>query len=272
MKVYCILGDERAFRTKSPVMFSRVMRKVGLRAAYVPFKVRPDCVGQAIQSLRILNIAGANVTVPYKEAVVTHMDILSEGANIIGAINTIVRDGDTLKGYNTNAIGIMDALVESGFEAEGKSALIFGTGGAAMAAAFIFNWLRTGTIYLTGRNQTKCRNLVERFGGKAIPLNEVADDSPPVHIVVNATSVSSDDESSTMSALVSKLALPDGELVLDLNYGRDQNFWRDLAQKNKIRFIDGLTPLAYQARRTFALWTGLQVPPEEFIKALDESE
>jgi shikimate dehydrogenase len=74
------------------------------------FKVSPNDVGQALQSLRILNIAGANVTVPYKETVIPHMDILSEGANIIGAINTIVRNGAELKGYNTNAIGFMDAL------------------------------------------------------------------------------------------------------------------------------------------------------------------
>jgi len=170
MKVYCILGDERAFRTKSPAMFSEVMKKVGIRATYVPFKVMPERIGQAIQSIRVLNIAGANVTVPYKEKVVTHMDILSEGANIIGAINTIVRNGDSLKGYNTNAIGIMDALTESGFEAEGKSALIFGTGGAAMAAAFIFNWLRTETIYITGRSELKGQKLVGRFGGETFLL------------------------------------------------------------------------------------------------------
>ena len=115
-------------------MFSKVMTTMGLRASYVPFKVRPKEIGQAIQSLRVLNMAGANVTVPYKEAVVSHMDVLSEGANIIGAVNTIVFDGDTLKGYNTNAIGIMDALTDANYKAEGKSALIFGTGGAAMAA------------------------------------------------------------------------------------------------------------------------------------------
>ncbi len=271
MKVYCILGDERAFRTKSPHMFSKVMENLGLRAGYVPFKVVPDRIGQAIQSLRVLNMAGANVTVPYKEAVVPHMDILSEGANIIGAVNTIVCDGDTLKGYNTNAIGIMDALADSGFKAEGKSALIFGTGGAAMAAAFILNWLRTGTIYVTGRDESKCRRIVEKFGGETIGLNTLADNSLPVHIVVNATSVSTADESASMAALAKKLELPDCELVFDLNYGRDRNFWEELAIKNGVRFIDGLAPLAYQARRTFALWTKLQVPPEEFIKALHDS-
>ena len=95
---------------------------MGIKGAYVPFRVAPGDVGQALQSLRILNIAGANVTVPYKETVVPHMDILSEGANIIGAINTIVRNGTELKGYNTNAIGFMDALLGADYEVEGRTA------------------------------------------------------------------------------------------------------------------------------------------------------
>lgn len=271
MKVYCIFGDERALRTKSPPMFSKVMTKVGLRATYVPFKVLPNQIGQAIQSLRVLNLAGANVTVPYKEAVVAHMDVLSEGANIIGAVNTIVCDGDTLKGYNTNAIGIMDALNDAAYKAEGKSALIFGTGGAAMAAAFIFNWLRTGTIYITGRDDDKCAGLVDKFGGETLSFENLSDGPLPAHVVVNATSVSSTHESPSMADMVNRLVIPDCELVFDLNYGRKQNFWQEMAVKNGIRFLDGLAPLAYQARRTFALWTGLQVPPEDFVKALEVS-
>ena len=113
----------------------------------MPFKVAPEQLGQALQSLRVLNIAGANITIPYKEAVIPYLDVLSEGANIIGAINTIVLNGDKLKGYNTNAIGFMDALSYAGYEVEDKSAMVFGTGGAARAVVFILNWLRTKTIY-----------------------------------------------------------------------------------------------------------------------------
>jgi shikimate dehydrogenase len=57
-------------------------------------------------------------------------------------------------------------------------------------------------------------------------------------------------------------------MILDLNYGRSQNFWQDLAKCKGIRFMDGLATLAFQARRTFALWTKVQVAPVEFINAL----
>ena len=83
MRVYCILGDERAYRLKSSLMFSNVLKQQGIKGSYVPFKVAPDQIGQALQSLKVLNIAGANITLPYKEAVIPYLDILSEGANII---------------------------------------------------------------------------------------------------------------------------------------------------------------------------------------------
>ncbi|MFH0786817.1 MAG: shikimate dehydrogenase [Pseudomonadota bacterium] len=271
MKVFCILSDERAVQLKSPTMFSRVLKRQGINGTYVPFSVKPQDLGQAIQSIRTLHMAGANITVPYKEAVLPWLDGLSEGANIIGAVNTIVRDGDNLKGYNTNAIGFMEALNEAGFEVDGKAALVFGTGGAARAVVFILNWLRASTIYVAGRQMEKIDSIIDAFGGEPLEISSLFNRSLPVDIVVNATSVSSSDDSSEMADLVSRLDIPGCQLVFDLNYGRQKNFWKDLAHSKAIRFMDGLPALAYQARRTFALWTGLQVPPEEFLKALNEN-
>ncbi|OGP50926.1 MAG: hypothetical protein A2Y79_10175 [Deltaproteobacteria bacterium RBG_13_43_22] len=272
MKVFCILSDERAGQSKSPIMFSRVLKRQGINGTYVPFVVKPQDLGQAIQSIRILHIAGASITVPYKEAVLPMLDILSEGANIIGAVNTVVRDGDRLKGYNTNAIGVMDALNEAGFNVDGKAALVFGTGGAARAVVFILNWLRAATIYVAGRQMEKTESIIGAFGGEPLNMRLLSNRSWPVDIVVNATAVSSRDESPEMADLVSHLDIPGCQLVFDLNYGRQKNFWEELAHSKNIRFMDGLSALAYQARRTFALWTGLQVPPEEFLNALQENE
>jgi shikimate dehydrogenase len=271
MKVFCILSDERVYSSKSPVMFSRVLQRVGIQAVYVPFKVEPQNVGLALQSLKTLNIAGANVTVPYKEKVIPHLDVLSEGANIIGAINTIVCNGDSLKGYNTNAIGFMDALNDAGFEVAGKSAVVLGTGGAAKAVVFMLNWLRAGHVRVAGRNPEKTAAVAERFKVEASSIDELADGPVAADIVVNATSVSSPQEAPELALLTQKLQLPLCRLVLDLNYGRSQNFWRDLACSKGIKFMDGLPALAFQARRTFALWTKVQVDPVEFLNALQET-
>jgi shikimate dehydrogenase len=194
-------------------------------------------------------MAGANVTVPYKEAVIQYLDVLSEGAQIIGSINTITIKGNELKGYNTNAVGFMNALEEAGFDAAGKSALVFGTGGAARAVVFMLNWLNADPIFVAGRDVEKTRQLVERIGGEAIALDALPGQSISASLVVNATSVSSNDESAELSALVGRLQVPNCELILDLNYGRRQNFWQDRARTKNIRFMDGLPSLAYQARQ-----------------------
>jgi shikimate dehydrogenase len=271
MQVYCVFGDERVIRSKSPTIFSAVLERLGIKGQYVPFKIAPGLIGQAVKSINVLNISGANIAIPYKEDVIPHLDVLSEGANIIGSVNTIVRNGDILKGYNTIAIGFMDALNDARYDVEGKSALVLGTGGAARAIVFILNWLRTRSVFVSGRNPEKTGNIVDCFGGKAIPLFALENNPLAVNIVVNATSVSSPDESSEMALLFERLKIEDCELVLDLNYGRSENFWRDLARHNRAQFMDGLSTLAYQSRRTLALWTGIQAPPEEFLKAIDES-
>ncbi len=272
MKVYCILSDERAVHSRSPAMFSTVLRRQGINAVYVPFVVQPPDLGQALNGLRVLNIAGANVTAPFKETIIPYLDILSEGARIIGAINTVVRDGDRLKGYNTNAIGIMDTLREADFNVEDKTALVFGTGGAARTVAFILTWLRAREVWVAGRNLDRAREIVTQFSGRGVDLSILPGLPLPARIIINATSVSSPDESADMAGLVEKLELRGCELILDLNYGRRRNFWQEKAEKEGIRFMDGLTPLAYQARRTLQLWTGIQVPPEEFLNALQNGE
>jgi len=253
-------------------MFTNILKQQGIKGSYVPFKVAPDQIGQALHSLKILNIAGANITVPYKEAVIPHLDVLSEGANIIGAINTIaINNGGELKGYNTNAIGFMDAMSSVEYDIESKSALVIGTGGAARAVVFVLNWMRTKSIIVAGRNKEKTGELASKLGGEAKSLQTLPDQSLAVDLIINATSVSSIDEAPELAALVQQFDIPNCDMIVDLNYDRLNNFWQDLAIAKGIRFMDGLTPLAYQARRTFSLWTGLQVPPENFLQALKET-
>jgi len=269
MKVFCIIGDAQALRLKSPAMFSVILKRAGIAGVYVPFMVDPSDIGQAVQSLRVLHIAGANVSAPHKETVIPYLDDLSEGANFIGAINTIVRKGDVLKGYNTNAIGFMDALDSTGFKVAGKATLVIGTGGAAKAVVFILNWLRAGSIVVAGRNLEKARQLAGGAGGEARSLDSLAGQPLAANLVVNATSVSSRDESPELGELVAKFRFTACERIMDMNYGRIENFWQLAAAKMGIPFTNGLPTLAYQAKRSFALWTGIQVPAEEFLRAQD---
>jgi shikimate dehydrogenase len=271
MRVFCLLSDMRVSRSQAPQMYSAVLQKAGINGVYVPFHVEPEGIGHALQSLRVLHIAGANVSVPYKETVLPHMDDLSEGARFIGAINTIVRRGRELKGYNTNANGFMDALDRAGIDVRDKAVLVFGAGAAARAVVFVLNWLHARPVYVAARSENQSRRLVASIGGQAHPLQRLETQGLPVDIVVNTMSVSSRDESPEMAQMADNLDVPGCRLVVDLNYGRPRNFWQEMAQARGIRFIDGLPLLACQARRSFALWTGLQVDPAEFLKAAAET-
>ena len=271
MKVYCLLSDERVFRSESPGIYSEIFTRSGIQGIYVPFKVAPDQLGQAIQGIRVLNIAGANVTVPYKEAVMPYLDSFSEGANMIGAINTIVRHGDELKGYNTNAIGFMDALRDINFDVAGKTALVVGNGGMAKAIVFILNWLLADKIIIAARNQEKTERIVNKIGGQPMPLEVLAHDPVAADIVINATSVSDPKESPEMAALVQGLQVPGCGLLVDLNYGRRESMWQEWALRQEIAFMDGHSTLAHQARKSFLLWTGVQIPAEEFKQMFESS-
>jgi shikimate dehydrogenase len=269
-KVFCIISDQRVYRSKSPAMFTTVIRRTGMKGAYVPFMVEDGNLGKALESLRVLNIAGANISTPFKEKVLPYLDVLSEGANIIGAVNTIVCKGGRLKGYNTNAIGIMDALNEVKFDIAGKKALVIGSGGAARAVIFILNWLRAESVVVAGRDNEKTGRLAEHFSCTPCLLTDLAVFPVNVDLIVNTTSIASGDEAGELTEIVGNMKSNGCQLVFDLNYGRRQNIWQSLADKNGIRFLDGLSTLAYQARRTFLLWTGQEVPQEEFLKALEE--
>jgi len=271
MKIFGILSDERAFKSKSPAMHNRVLRQRGIDGVYVPFSVEPDQIGEAIRGLKALKIAGANVTVPHKEAVRPHLDELSAEAAAIGAVNTIVRDRARLIGHNTDAAGFTDALAEAGFEAAGRTALVIGTGGAARAVLFSLGRMGPARMTLAGRNQARTTELAARTGASPASLESLPGQPLEAELVINCTSASSETESPELAGLARRLDLSGCRLIFDLNYGREVNFWQDLAWECGATFSDGLSMLSHQARRSFFLWTGLVVEAREFLAALEEN-
>jgi shikimate dehydrogenase len=267
-RTFCILSDERVFYTQSPNIFNAAIRSSGIKGSYVPLMVHEKKLGKALEGLKVFNFSGANITVPYKEKAIPYLDVLSEGANIIRAINTITITNGVLKGFNTNAVGFMKALEETGFHVADKASLVFGTGGAARAVVFMLKWLRADPIFVVGRNIEKTKAITRELGGEALCLEDVVSDNITAELLINSTSVSSRNESQDMADLVEKLKIRHCSWIIDLNYGRQDNFWQGLAQKLGTRFMDGLPMLAHQASRSFSLWTGIQIAPAVFLSGL----
>lgn len=272
MKVYGIIGDARVRRSLSPAMHNAVMAAHGLDACYVVFPVEPEAVGPAVAGLRALGVRGVNVTVPHKRAVVPHLDELCGAARELGAVNTIVRQDGRLIGHNTDVGGFAAALEGQGFDCAGASALVLGAGGAARAVVLALRRGGAARVWVAGRSPARVQRLARELGAQAAGLDQAQDLAARAGLVVNATSVSSIGESAGMAELVA--ALPAGRgprLVVDINYGRQDNFWQAWAAARGDSFMDGLAMLAHQARLSFGLWTGLQSPVDEFLRALGEA-
>lgn len=268
MILLAVLGDQRVAKSLSPVMHNAALKARGLAGHYLALAVHPQDVGAAVAGLKALGFAGANVTVPHKQAVVPHLDSLSDLARRLNAVNTIVVREGLLEGHNTDVGGFLSALEQAGCPPRGLSALVVGAGGAARAVVLAL--LQAGArVRVAGRRLAQAQDLCRDLGGQALSLDGLPSALGQADLLVNASAVSAPGESPEMAALLAGLAPGAGcRLVADLNYGRPHNFWRDLAGRGGVPFLDGLPMLAAQAALSFNLWTGQAASAQEFHAAL----
>jgi shikimate dehydrogenase len=113
-------------------MVEAAFAAAGLDWRYLTVEVAPAALGDAVCGARAMGFRGFNCTIPHKVAVVEHLDCLSQAARLIGAVNTVVRDGDELAGENTDGAGFLAAL-RSRRDPRGLRVVLLGAGGAARA-------------------------------------------------------------------------------------------------------------------------------------------
>lgn len=161
-----VIGDPIA-HSKSPAIHNFWLEKLGAAPTYRAQHVLSDKLGDYIKSRRSdLEWRGCNITMPHKQAVVDLADRLDPVATQIGAINTLVREGDQLIGYNTDAVGFLEPLRgELSQEHYFRMARVLGTGGASRA--IVAGLAGQGfTIVLAGRNPDKARSILEEVAPK----------------------------------------------------------------------------------------------------------
>jgi shikimate dehydrogenase len=275
----CGLIGDPVEHSMSPAMHNAAFRELGLGYIYVPFHVKSADLGKAIAGMRALNIRGLNVTVPHKVAAVQFLDKLDYLAEKIGAVNTIVNDDGVLTGYNTDATGFLQALLQREIEPSGKTAVILGAGGAARAITFILAE-RGATLSILNRAleldwaEALARRLLEIFSKKveALELNQenLAPALDKADILVNATSVG-------MSPSVNEMPVPanllrPGLIVYDIVYNPMKTRLLREAEAVGASTIGGVDMLVWQGALAFEKWTGRKAPVElmkrEVVKLL----
>ena len=230
-------------------MHNAAFRALGLDWTYELLDVSPEDLHEALKRLRQPDVAGANVTIPHKQAVMEQMDAVDPEAVRARAVNTIVRDGARLVGSNTDIAAIRHAIASVGLEPEGAKAVILGAGGAARAAA----------VALDGAHLT----FVSRHSEEAdVPGRAIAWDDRSVHglvrsadVLVNATPLGRREEMPLRPA-----ALPRDGAVIDLVYVTGGTPLVRKARSLGLRTADGWEVLLRQGAMSFEKWTGRLAP------------
>jgi len=248
-KLACIIGWPVA-QSLSPAIHNAAFGALGLDWTYVPLAVRPGAIEEGMNLIGLLEIEGANVTIPHKRAVVPFMDRLEGDAIALDAVNTIARDGDRYVGYNTDGPGFIAAIGEdAGFDPDGKRALVLGAGGAARAVAVAL--ARAGAIVnVSARRAEQAVELAELDTGIA---QASWDEPPSADLIVNATPARD-------GLPLDTLDLGPGVLAVDLIYLPPATPFLQAADAAGATAVDGLGMLVHQASLSFEIWTG-QKPP-----------
>lgn len=227
--------------TSSPKMQDAAMRSAGINGKYLVFD-SPDleCMEDVIRGY---DIRGMNVTIPYKQEVIQHLDGVSPTAEKVGAVNTIINENGELKGDNTDVIGIEYALLD--VPLRGRKALIMGSGGAARAAAFALDSLGC-VISVSGRNASTVREICDSFSADSHEGSVEGFD-----LIVNCTPIGLvEGKYPSDISLLSK-----EQTVFDMVYGRTTPLL-SLAGSKGCRIVDGKEMLVGQGAASFKLWFG----------------
>ncbi len=226
----------------SPKMQNAAIAKSGINGTYLRFD-SPD-VENIDDVIREYDIRGMNVTIPFKQDVIIHMDSLSQRCKEIGAVNTIINNNGKLHGENTDVVGIMHAVNLVDGDVKGQRALIMGSGGAARAAAFAFREMGC-EVSICGRNAGTVERICHDFGV------DNDDHTGNKDIVVNCTPIGLVEGEYPADIRGMKKDVK----VFDMVYGRETPL-TSMADKIGCRIVDGGDMLVGQGAESFRLWFG----------------
>ncbi|MFH5798115.1 shikimate dehydrogenase [Haladaptatus sp. CMAA 1911] len=263
MDVYGLLGNPVG-HSLSPPMHEAAYDELDMDARYVTFE--PEAIGPAIEGANALGVSGLNVTIPFKEGCLSHVDP-DPLAERIGAVNTVGfsgPDGSVPTGHNTDAEGARRALERHGVSRDGASAVVVGAGGAARAIAFMLAD-DGATVEIANRTVSRAESLAaDVSGATAHGLDELPELVSAADVLINATSVGMESDESPVPAD----ALHGDLAVMDAVYRPLETRLLREASACGATTVDGAWMLLFQGVAAFELWTETDAPVERMDAAL----
>ncbi len=261
--------------SRSPAMHNAAFAALGLPYVYVPFPVAPESLEVALRALPNLGIVGVNLTIPHKEAAVGLMDVVTERAREVGAVNTVHCTEAGLIGDNTDGYGFSAPLTEAGFQFQNAHVLILGAGGAARSA--VFQLARSGSLTaILNRNVARAEALasaVDACGYRRPTVLQPEDSSALAEwaansgLIVNTTSLGMHPEIQGMPNLPLEHLRP-SQIVYDMVYNPPiTRLLRESALRG-CTVMNGVKMLVYQGAASFERWTGVRPPTDIMEQAV----
>jgi shikimate dehydrogenase len=252
----------------SPAMHNAAFAHLGLNWVYVPVHIAPSDFHATVEYMCRLGFVGFNVTMPYKEDVLIHLDEVASYAQIAGAVNTVQCVDGRLIGYNTDGRGFVAALEKDvGLDPKGEKAVVLGAGGVACAIVLSLALAGAKSIVIVNRTPERAERLAERVGQRfgaceisvVSPFEDLAGAVKGAKLLVNATPVGMNGQPGT--PIDPKLISKD-MVVLDTIYDPEQSELLAGARAAGAKAFNGLSMLVYQAASALEIWTELQAPVE----------
>lgn len=259
----------------SPFIHNLAYELTNTNAVYLAWDIAEEDLKSTIAQIRHLDMLGANISMPYKQKVLPFLDQVDDLARTIGSVNTIVQREGKLKGYNTDGIGFFRSL-PSAFSIKGKTMVILGAGGAALA--IIAQAIKLGVKQIMVFVRKECLTYyhatlegLEKAFDVSIQLGAIENDQDlqasfdQADLILNATGVGMDGQS---LPIASHLAFPPHAFIADMAYYPAATPFLKLGREQGNRTLNGLGMLFYQAEAAFELMTGKVFPTESVWEAL----
>jgi shikimate dehydrogenase len=256
-------------------MVEPAYRHLGIPWRYLTIEVSPEGLADAVRGARAMGFAGFNCTIPHKVAVVPLLDSLAESARLIGAVNCVVRKGDTLVGENTDGQGFLTSLAGI-VNPRGLRFVILGAGGAARAIAVELALAGADSITVVNRSEARGRALAAALKEKTavrsasfVPWKGMYPLPADTDVLINATSIG------LYPDVKAELPLDFDTLsarmvVADVIPNPPKTHLVRTAADRGCRTIDGLGMLVNQGVIGVKHWTGVDADPRVMRAALEE--
>ena len=264
-------------QTFAPRMFNETFRKLNMDNFYFPIEVENDKLEAVVNGIRCMNYAGFNVTKPNKIKILDYLDELDELAEKIGSVNVVAIKNGRLKGYNTDGIGFVQALLdETGMDLSRNTFLIFGAGGASRALSATLADQGAEKLYIIDQIDQASRSLVNDINRKIRDCAEfIAFDNAPVqqllqksNVLVNASGVGMYPH--LENTPVDKKFLFKDLLVYDITYNPLKTRLLLEAEEVGCKTMNGIGMVINQGIKGFALMTGMPDPAEIMSAAMEK--